>query len=654
VVAGVAMGAVAVAGWSPSAGANGGTDADVDGYVAEVDDCDDSRITVNPGATEVALNGIDDDCDPLTPLGEREDFTCTTGDALSVPLALPSTNGYKNLNFSKSADVGLGAVAGDSFRYDQVGAIGGPTFDTGSVTAVSGSSPNWTATIQVDDTSGLTIGDAVTAIRAPDGGRIGNGGVYTITSVVDSTHFTISVEGGSSPQIGPIADIRTGTRVDALVTVVSVDSINMEKVDDFSSTGTSNRRLDVEHGDRLNLGGGTVENISGSGPWTASITGLASTASLSPGMQIIADNGSGSIGDAGTYVIHTVVDANSIAYTATGGTAPTAGSIVALSTWGVAEYRVDFLAAGTNTPVEVQEVGVSLQDIDDSQFVELEQPSEFAIDSASRIEILTTEDLAIVPSGWMRAWSMIPSSSSDPRNWIEAKYAKTSSISLRLGSLNDDDANYNVLFGLAGFTNPIVCQTPWAPSTTVSTTTYTGGTGVVTAGASVPLSADVDPSECSTPPVSYTVIAPDGSESAATSPLNTTGFAAGTYEIVARYPGSETCEPSEDRGLIVIAALGDATSTSTTSTSTTSTSTTSTSTTSTNTTATSTTSTSTTATSTTAPSITATTAVIDTLPSTGGGAAPNLLIAAIAIIVGGALMLVARKHPATPSSRQRP
>lgn len=46
---------------------NNAVDADMDGYFLGVDDCDDGNEMINPGLDEIPYNGLDDDCDPLTP-----------------------------------------------------------------------------------------------------------------------------------------------------------------------------------------------------------------------------------------------------------------------------------------------------------------------------------------------------------------------------------------------------------------------------------------------------------------------------------------------------------------------------------------------------------------------------------------------------------
>jgi hypothetical protein len=77
---------------------------------------------------------------------------------------------------------------------------------------------------------------------------------------------------------------------------------------------------------------GTVGSISGSGPWTATITGMSTTTGLDVGDTIIATNGTGSLGGgAGVYTVASIVSNTSITYTATGGTTPTAGTITSVT-----------------------------------------------------------------------------------------------------------------------------------------------------------------------------------------------------------------------------------------------------------------------------------------------------------------------------------
>jgi len=75
---------------------------------------------------------------------------------------------------------------------------------------------------------------------------------------------------------------------------------------------------------------GTVGTITGSGPWTATITGMSTTTGLSAGDEIRATAGTGSLGTGGTYEVVSVVSNTSITFRATGGTIPTAGTITNL------------------------------------------------------------------------------------------------------------------------------------------------------------------------------------------------------------------------------------------------------------------------------------------------------------------------------------
>ena len=71
---------------------------------------------------------------------------------------------------------------------------------------------------------------------------------------------------------------------------------------------------------------GTVGTISGSGPWTAQITGMTATTGLVNGSIITATPGTGSLGANGVYTV-TSTTSTTVNFTATGGTTPTAGTV---------------------------------------------------------------------------------------------------------------------------------------------------------------------------------------------------------------------------------------------------------------------------------------------------------------------------------------
>jgi hypothetical protein len=79
---------------------------------------------------------------------------------------------------------------------------------------------------------------------------------------------------------------------------------------------------------------GTVGSISGSGPWTATITGMTSVGDLEVGDEIYALDGTGSLGT-GTITVASIVSSTSITITATGGTTPVAGTVTGITQTGL-------------------------------------------------------------------------------------------------------------------------------------------------------------------------------------------------------------------------------------------------------------------------------------------------------------------------------
>jgi len=80
---------------------------------------------------------------------------------------------------------------------------------------------------------------------------------------------------------------------------------------------------------------GTVGSISGSGPWTFTITGMTSVGDLEVGDTIYATAGSGSFGSsAGVTKVASIIGSTSITATTTGGTTPTNGTVTGITQTG--------------------------------------------------------------------------------------------------------------------------------------------------------------------------------------------------------------------------------------------------------------------------------------------------------------------------------
>ncbi len=87
------------------------SDADEDGYATEEGDCDDTDATVNPDATEIYYDGIDQNCDELSDNdadldGAEVDTDCNDNDATILPGAEEICDGVDN-NCADGVDEGV-------------------------------------------------------------------------------------------------------------------------------------------------------------------------------------------------------------------------------------------------------------------------------------------------------------------------------------------------------------------------------------------------------------------------------------------------------------------------------------------------------------------------------------------------------------------
>lgn len=200
-----------------------------------------------------------------------------------------------------------------------------------------------------------------TTITATGGGGIGD--TLTLsnnnTGTVNGTlTFQTTPPASQSSQTGPwIVYDRIGDRdiiTQSMVAQLYLQPVNVPAVirGKFSEVGQKYKFLPyVAEGDLINMyyykawpllfapindvlvsTTGSVNPISGTGPWTIAITGMTSTASVNVGDYITAINGTGSLGTGFTSAVVTqILSGTSIQVVVTGGTSPSGGTITDIS-----------------------------------------------------------------------------------------------------------------------------------------------------------------------------------------------------------------------------------------------------------------------------------------------------------------------------------
>jgi len=86
---------------------------------------------------------------------------------------------------------------------------------------------------------------------------------------------------------------------------------------------------------------GTLGTVSGTGPWTSTITNMTSTGNLIVGAPLTATAAGGTFGTGGTVLVASIVSSSSVTVTKTGGTTLVAGTVTNILTTGPADTSAD-------------------------------------------------------------------------------------------------------------------------------------------------------------------------------------------------------------------------------------------------------------------------------------------------------------------------
>jgi hypothetical protein len=258
----------------------------------------------------------------------------TTAGGRQVP-TLTATQTFTNKTMGSSSvwngnAIGLGYGGTGAALTGVAGAV---VYSTGSAMALSlagtsgqvltsggTSGPTWVSA------SSLSTGTATTATTATNiaGGSAG----YLVYQ--QDTNTTGFIAPGDS---GFVLRSTGASTAPAWVTSALTIGTTALQVGDAATSFAGVRSITMGNGSH---GGATVGTITGTGPWTATLTGISSTTGIQVGQNITATAGTGSLygGSPTSVLVASIVSGTSITVTVTGGTIPTAGTITSLTTFG--------------------------------------------------------------------------------------------------------------------------------------------------------------------------------------------------------------------------------------------------------------------------------------------------------------------------------
>jgi len=258
----------------------------------------------------------------------------TTAGGKQVP-TLTATQTFTNKTMSTSSvwngnAIGLGYGGTGAALSGVAGAV---VYSTGSAMALSlagtsgqvltsggTSGPTWVSA------SALSTGTATTATTATNiaGGSAG----YLVYQ--QDTNTTGFIAPGTSGYV--LRSTGASTAPSWVTSALTIGS-TAAQVGDTTTSFAGVTSITMGNG---SYGNATVGSITGTGPWTATLTGITSTTGINVGQYITATAGTGTLfgGTPTSVVVASIVSGTSITYTVTGGTIPTNGTVTSLTTLG--------------------------------------------------------------------------------------------------------------------------------------------------------------------------------------------------------------------------------------------------------------------------------------------------------------------------------